>query len=82
MQIGYMGFNSKRKLQDYAGMTCDNKLLRNLIHGNWQNPLQLPIYTNKFNSFHDIRYIPMREDDASWLDVNEDIFKKIKQEKF
>ena len=27
MQIGYMGFNSKRKLQDYAGMTCDNKIV-------------------------------------------------------
>lgn len=27
MQIGYMGFNSKRKLQDYAGITCDNKIV-------------------------------------------------------
>ncbi|RKV88362.1 MAG: hypothetical protein D8H99_36150 [Streptococcus sp.] len=79
MQTGYMGLNSKGELQDYAGITCYNKIVEKF--NSWklaEAAATSYIYTNKFNSSHDIRYIPMREDDASWLDVNEDIFKKIK----
>ena len=72
MQTGYMGLNIKWELQDYAGITCDNKIVEKF--NSWklaEAAATSYIYTNKFNSFHHIRYIPMREDDASWLDEKE-----------
>jgi len=65
MQTGYIGIDSKGQQQDYAGITCDDKNVATKY---------------PFDNSLDIRCIPMRQDDARWLDEEEDKFKNIIEE--
>ena len=77
MQTGYIGIDSKGQQQDYAGITCDDKNVEKF--DSWE--LTEKVATKyPFDNSLDIRCIPMRQDDARWLDEEEDKFKNIIEE--
>ena len=74
MQTGYIGINSEGQQQDYAGITCDDKNVEKF--DSWKQADDVATaYT--FDNSLDIRCIPMRQDDARWLDEKEARFKKV-----
>lgn len=81
MQTGYIGINSEGQQQDYAGITCDDKNVEKF--DSWKQAESVATfcrYDEKLNNSLDIRYIPMRQDDARWLDKKEGKFKNKIQE--
>ncbi len=77
MQTGYIVNNSNGKWQDRAGITCDDKNVEKF--DSWE--LAEKVATKyPFDNSLDIRCIPMRQDDARWLDEEEDKFKNIIEE--
>lgn len=72
MQTGYIGIDSEGQQQDYAGITCDDKNVEKF--DSWKQAENVAT-SYRFNNSLDIRYIPMRQDDARWLDEKEGKFK-------
>lgn len=72
MQTGYIGIDSEGQQQDYAGITCDDKNVEKF--DSWEQAENVAT-SYRFNNSLDIRYIPMRQDDARWLDEKEGKFK-------
>lgn len=78
MQTGYIVNNSNGKWQDRAGITCDDKNVEKF--DSWEQAEKVATscrYDENCNNSLDIRYIPMRQDDARWLDEKEAKFKKV-----
>lgn len=81
MQTGYIVNNSNEQWQDCTGITCDDENVEKF--DSWEQAEKAATfcrYDEKFNNSVDIRYIPMRQDDARWLDEKEGKFKNKIQE--